>query len=360
MSGAMPLRADTIVVPARQLSDRSDNLVAVEQQWDGLVVCHGRNGMVQWTVAVERPGPHYLHFRYASGEPRPLELSINGARQPGLILQPATGGFFTGDLAWKTHGPFELNAGENMIRVATPNLMPHLASLVVSESARNPAEQAFADLFPAPVDLAGPIDADIAATRVQLRRLLPGVESLLFVKRYTFQSSHYYTDFIDGCKRFGGNLCLVSLADGSVKELVPELSHGIFGRYDLSYDALRIVFHWKESIGVGFRIWEVGIDGRGLRQLTFPPADEAARIAKYKLAGGTTYLHHTDDIHPCYLPDGGICFASTRCEYGILCDGADKLTTTVLYRMAGDGSRIEQLSNNSVSESAPSVIRLAK
>lgn len=353
---ALPLAADTLVRSARELSEKSENLVPAESQWDGLAVCHGQHGRAQWTVTVASPGPHYLHFRYASGQPRPLELWLNGTRQEGLVLQHATGGFFAADLVWKTHGPFALRRGENTIQVTTPGLMPHLAGLVISASADNPHEQAFASLFPTPADLAGPIDEDSAAARERLRQLLPGVEYLLFVRRSTFQSSHYYTDFIDGCVRFGGNLCLLSLADGSVRELVPELSHGIFGRCDLSYDGRRVVFGWKERIGVGFRIWEVGIDGTGLRQLTFPPADEAARIAKYRLADGTAYLHHTDDIHPCYLPDGGICFASTRCEYGILCDGADRLTTTVLYRMDGDGSRIEKLSNNSVSESAPSVM----
>lgn len=353
---AMPTAADTLVVPARQLADKSPNLVPVESQWDGLVVCHGQHGMAQWTVVVERPGPHYLHFRYASGQRRPVELWLNGMRQDGRILPDATGGFFAADLVWTTCGPFALRRGENTIRVTTPDLMPHLAGLVVSETADNPQPQAFASLFPAPADLAGPIDDDAAATREHLRRLLPGVEHLLFVRRYTFQSSHYYTDFIDGCVRFGGNLCLLSLADGSVRDLVPALSHGIFGRCDLSYDGRRVVFGWKERIGVGFRIWEVGIDGTGLRQLTFPPPDEAARMATYRLADGSAYLHHTDDMHPCYLTDGGICFASTRCEYGILCDGADRLTTSVLYRMAGDGSRIEKLTNNSVSESAPSVM----
>jgi hypothetical protein len=144
--------------------------------------------------------------------------------------------------------------------------------------------------------------------------------------------------------------------DGSVKELVPELAHGIFGRCDLSYDGTRIVFGWKERIGVGFRIWEVRIDGTGLRQLTFPPEDEQARIEKYRLDWWKSYTHHTDDMHPCYLPDGGICFVSSRCEYGILCDGPDKLTSTVLYRMDADGGNLEKLSNNSVSESAPSVM----
>ena len=69
-----------------------------------------------------------------------------------------------------------------------------------------------------------------------------GVDKLLFVKRYTYQSSHYYTDFIDGCENFGGNIYILSLKDGKVTELVPELRDGIFGRFDLSFDSKRVVF----------------------------------------------------------------------------------------------------------------------
>ena len=29
-------------------------------------------------------------------------------------------------------------------------------------------------------------------------------DKIVFVKRLTFHSSHFYTDFIDGCSRFGG------------------------------------------------------------------------------------------------------------------------------------------------------------
>ena len=74
-------------------------------------------------------------------------------------------------------------------------------------------------------------------------------DRLLFVKRYTFQSSHYYTDFIDGCAKFGGNISILSLKDGSVTDLVPSMSHGIFGRCDLSFDGKRVVFGWKDAIG---------------------------------------------------------------------------------------------------------------
>ena len=354
------LARQSVQIPAREHQARSQNVVPVETRWDGLVVCHGAGGMQQWACQIETAGDYYLHFRYASGEKRPVHLVVNGQPQAGPYLERATGGFFVRDLQWDTYGPFPLLQGKNSIKISTQGLMPHLAGLVVSDQRGKPDNQVFAGLFQVPPDLAGPINEDRAVTRAKLRRLLPGVEEILFVRRYTLQSSHYYTDFIDGCRSdgFGGNLCVLSLRDGSVRELAPKLSHGIFGRCDLSFDGKRVVFGWKENLDVGFRIWEVGIDGRGLRQLTFPPPDEAARIEKYKLSMGENwvYKHHTDDMHPCYLPDGGICFVSTRCEYGILCDGPDKLTTSVLYRMDADGGHMEKLSDNSVSESAPSVM----
>jgi hypothetical protein len=185
-------------------------------------------------------------------------------------------------------------------------------------------------------------------------------EQLVFVKRYTYQSSHYYTDFIDGTENPGGNLSVLSLKDGSVRDILPDMDGGIFGRYDLSFDATRIVFDWKEKIGKGFRLFEVGLDGKDIKQLTIAPGDEQDRIAKYdnSFLGGTSriYQHHTDDMHPCYLPDGRIVFSSTRCEFSVLCDGPTKLTTAVLYRVDADGKNMVKLTNSAVSEFSPTVM----
>ncbi|MCP4642556.1 MAG: hypothetical protein GY851_19080 [bacterium] len=189
---------------------------------------------------------------------------------------------------------------------------------------------------------------------------LMAFDRLIFVRRPTYQSTHYYTDYIDGCVHYGGNVCVLSLEDGTVTDLVPELDGGIFGRYDLSFDATRVVFDYKASPKEGFRLYEVGIDGTGLRQITFPPDDEQARIEKYNNShlGGTgrIYYHQTDDMHPCYLPDGGICFVSTRCERGILCDSPDILTTTALYKVDKDGGNMTLLSQTPVSEEVPSIM----
>ncbi len=193
-----------------------------------------------------------------------------------------------------------------------------------------------------------------------------GIEKLVFIKRLTFHSSHFYTDFIDGCDRFGGNLCVLDLETGKVRDLVPEMKDGIFGRFSLHFDADKIVFDWKEGTAKGFRIFEIDIGPTtgarigSVRQLTLPPDDEEARIRKYDnhKNGGTArmYYHQTDDMHPCYLPDGGIVFTSSRCEYGTLCDAPDNLSTAVLYRIDGDGANMEQLTNSAVSEFSPSVM----
>ena len=176
-------------------------------------------------------------------------------------------------------------------------------------------------------------------------------DQLVFVKRYTYSSNHYYTEYINSAWTPGGNLCVLSLRDGSVRELCPSLKGGVFERFDLSFDAKRIVFAWKGAHQEGYRLYEVNADGSGLRQLTFPPENEAWLVQHYRATGH--YHHGTDDMQPCYLADGGIAFISTRCQYGILCDAPDDFTTTTLYRIDADGKHMQRLSNSSVSEASP-------
>jgi len=180
------------------------------------------------------------------------------------------------------------------------------------------------------------------------------VGQILFVKRFSYNSNHYYTEFINSTWMPGGNLCALDLKSRQVRELVPQLSSGVFERYDLSFDAKRVVFAWKKGPQDGYRIYEVNADGTGLRQLTFPQADDAELSRAYRKDQG--YHHGTDDLCPCYLPDGGIVFISTRCQYGVLCDPSDNFTTTVLYRMDRDGKGLTKLSNSALSESGPSLL----
>jgi hypothetical protein len=185
---------------------------------------------------------------------------------------------------------------------------------------------------------------------------------IAFVKRHTYDSKHYYDDF-QHISKWGGNLCVLALADGSVRRIADQLVGGVFDRYDISFDGRRILFGYRRPKREGFRIYEIGADGKGLRQVTRPPADEARRIARYgKTSTGDGfygllgYRFWTDDVHPCYLPDGDICFASTRSEHGVLCTPNHYLACTNLFRMARDGRNIRPISHGALSEFTPTLM----
>lgn len=182
---------------------------------------------------------------------------------------------------------------------------------------------------------------------------LSGFSELAFIKRNTFDPNHYYTEFINSSWKPGGGIFILNLEDRSERELFPQMSGGVFGRFDISFDAKRIVFSYKKSAGDGFRIYSANIDGTNLRQLTFPEPGEAETAKKFKRG---KYHNGTDDMDPCWLPDGGIAFVSTRPRYGVLCDPSDDLVVATMYRMEADGSGMKRLSYGALSENSPCVL----
>jgi len=161
---------------------------------------------------------------------------------------------------------------------------------------------------------------------------------LLFAKRLTYNTSHIYTTHFDGSDRYqeGGGLFALSAmrADAEVVSIVKELdSKGIFRDPDLSWDATKALFSYKPDKPTPYRLFEVGLDGSGFRQLT---------DSEY------------DDTDPCYLPDGRIAFISTRCRRVVLCHNV--FTVSVLYTMNADGSDVRCISTNTVNEFTPSVL----
>jgi len=197
-----------------------------------------------------------------------------------------------------------------------------------------------------------PVENVEQGRRLALQKM-KGTDKIIFIRRDAFSSNHYYTEYINSRWTPGVNLCILDLKTGKITDILPEefAAAGIIARFDLNYEADKIVFDYKDDQNNGYRIWEVKIDGTGLRQVLAPPADEAKIVEKYQKG----YHHGTDDMHPCYLPDGDICFISTRCQYGILCDPPDVFSSTILYRVKPDGTGLRALSNSSVSEQAPSV-----
>ena len=180
-------------------------------------------------------------------------------------------------------------------------------------------------------------------------------DKLVFIRRHTFNSNHYYTEYLNSRWMPGGGLAVLDLKTGRVTDIMPpQLANGVVMRFDVSFDARKIVFDFKADAQEGYRIYEINADGTHLRQLTFPPPDEKQLQEKYRLS--RHYHHGTDDMHPCYLPDGGIAFVSTRCQYGVLCNTPDDFTTTVVYRMDADGGTLRKLTNSALSEACPVVL----
>jgi hypothetical protein len=185
-----------------------------------------------------------------------------------------------------------------------------------------------------------------------------GCEEIVFVKRKPYSSDHYYTDINNGTSpdRFlpENGIYVYNVRTRSERPVVTAGDlpggRGFIGKISLSFDASKVLFDFRETPQSGFRIWEVHLDGSGLRQVSFPPADEAEKIARWHPSW------HTDDIHPCYLPDGDIVFSSTRCEHTILCGGSGHLVAPNLHRMRPDGSNVTQLTRSPVSEFCPVVL----
>jgi len=183
--------------------------------------------------------------------------------------------------------------------------------------------------------------------------LRKGIDRLVFIRRYTLNANHVYTEYVNSRWTPGGGLCVLDLDTGKARELALELGNGVVNRFDISFDGTKIAFDFKKGAQDGYRIYEIGIDGTGLRQLTFPQEDEDELVSLY---GNTMYHHGTDDLHPCYLPDSGIAFVTTRCQYGILCNAGDVYTTKNLYRIDADGENMQPLSNSPVSEASPAIL----
>ncbi len=124
---------------------------------------------------------------------------------------------------------------------------------------------------------------------------------------------------------------------------------------DLSFDARKVVFSFcdhaqKNSLLRAFHLYEIGLDGRGLRQLTGGKADPM----EGRLGRRTQII---EDFDPCYLPDGGIAFSSTRTMATVRCANNLRYNPAfVLHRCNGDGSGLRALSFGELNEYDPDVM----
>ncbi len=190
-------------------------------------------------------------------------------------------------------------------------------------------------------------------------------DELLFIKRNWPTGDHQCAHRVGEHQTPGASLCVLKglAPDGQVRTVYSTDKGGI-GRYDLSFDAKRIVFpfavprkkptayRWggghssydpaNPADSTAYRggacemydIYEIGVDGKGLRQLTDNITSE--------------------DTEPCYLADGRIAFTSSRDNRLVQC--GDWALVFGLHTINGDGSGVRALTQPQDSEFYPSML----
>jgi len=132
----------------------------------------------------------------------------------------------------------------------------------------------------------------------------------------------------------GGRLLVLDglQPDSQVRQLAPE-KPGSFWRPELSFDARKVLFGYKPQDGKSFHLYEMNVDGTGLKQLT-----------------DSDY----DDIDPIYLPDGHIMFTTTRGNTYVRC--GPYIYSYVLARCDADGRNVYLVSMNSEPDFVPALM----
>ena len=119
---------------------------------------------------------------------------------------------------------------------------------------------------------------------------------------------------------------------GRIRKLAPDWP-GSFWKADLSFDAKRVLFCFWRNDEPSFHLYEVDIDGSGLRQLTDGPYD---------------------DLDPIYLPDGHIMFTTTRGNSYVRC--MPYTYSYILARCNADGGNVYLVSQNSEPDWCPALL----
>ncbi|MDR2642943.1 MAG: hypothetical protein LBC74_09130 [Planctomycetaceae bacterium] len=181
---------------------------------------------------------------------------------------------------------------------------------------------------------------------ITLKNPVLNFDSLLFVDGPTPQGSewnHETRHRLGYMAVAGGRLMTMKglKLDGTQKQtkIMPqEPLHGSFWRPDLSYDAKKIIFSFKPHNEKTFHIYEINVDGSGLRQLT----------------GGMF-----DDLDPIYLPDGkNIMFITSRGHIYVRC--MPPTNAYVMAKMGLDSKELYIISRNGEPEYLPSVMNDGK
>ncbi len=163
-------------------------------------------------------------------------------------------------------------------------------------------------------------------------------QEIIFVQRGAYADPHWYANIAYFCDdenqpayTRGAQLCKLNLKTGSVSVLLAA-DAGCIRDAKVHYDAKKILFAWRKDDSEYYHLYEINVDGGGLRQITSGPFD---------------------DYEPEYLPDGGIVFVSTRAKCWV---GCWKTQVGTIHRCDADGANIRALSCNIEHDNTPAVL----
>lgn len=166
-------------------------------------------------------------------------------------------------------------------------------------------------------------------------------QPIVFVTRKQYARDHHNTatffpaaerEYNDGRYQGGGALKHLDVASGKVTTLL-DLPQGVIRDIEVSFDGKRILASIRKDAADSYHIYELNADGTGLKQLT--------------------RARDVDDLDPCYLPDGGIVFSSTREPKYCACN---RHIMANLFRMEADGANIHQIGKSTLFEGHASLL----
>jgi hypothetical protein len=158
---------------------------------------------------------------------------------------------------------------------------------------------------------------------------------IVFAVRQPGVGGHWYENFgyyafDENDKLYGaqGRLCRLDPRSGELTVLLDD-AEGAVRDPQVHYDGQRILFSYRKGGSDYFHLYEIRVDGQGLRQLTTGPCD---------------------DIEPTYLPGGRIMFCSSRCNRWVPCWYTP---VAILYCCDADGGNVHPVSANVEHDNTP-------
>lgn len=133
--------------------------------------------------------------------------------------------------------------------------------------------------------------------------------------------------------KLGGKL-FIRERSGRLRRLAPEMFD--VADVSVSYDAKKLLFSGLVHRDSSWRIYEIGIDGKGLRAIT--KSDRAIDLSRFGEIA--PLFERYDDVDPCYMDDEKIVFASTRYPSIAQLGGA---RTSNLFVVNRDGSGLRRI-----------------